>query len=128
LPAFVVNDSGDAGDFTNDGVCETASGNSTCTLRAAIEQTEADKVPRVILVGSRTITLASELAISSSDHVIRGNGSALSILDGDEATRIFTLSGRTLQLLDVALSRAAPTDDGNGGALTASGAGARLYI
>jgi len=39
---FTVNNSGDGADFsTGDGVCETASGNGVCTLRAAIEETNA---------------------------------------------------------------------------------------
>ena len=38
----MVNDTGDAGDFSaGDGVCETGSGNGLCTLRAAIEEANA---------------------------------------------------------------------------------------
>src|SRR5581483_602967 len=37
-PVFTVNDSGDGTDFALDGVCETASGNGICTLRAAIQE------------------------------------------------------------------------------------------
>ena len=39
---FFVNSTGDAGNFSaGDGTCETASGNGICTLRAAIEETNA---------------------------------------------------------------------------------------
>lgn len=37
-PTFVVNDAGDEGDFTPNGICETGDGNGICTLRAAIEE------------------------------------------------------------------------------------------
>ena len=39
---FSVNSTGDAGDFsTRNGVCETAPGNAVCTLRAAIQESNA---------------------------------------------------------------------------------------
>ncbi|HKE58366.1 MAG TPA: C25 family cysteine peptidase [Pyrinomonadaceae bacterium] len=40
---FTVNNTGDAGDATLNGVCETATGNGQCTLRAAIQ--EANNTP-----------------------------------------------------------------------------------
>ncbi len=42
VPTLVVDTTSDAGDFdTGDSVCETASGNGVCTLRAAIQQANA---------------------------------------------------------------------------------------
>jgi len=39
---FSVNSTGDAGDFsTRNGVCQTAPGNGVCTLRAAIQKSNA---------------------------------------------------------------------------------------
>ncbi|MFN8634998.1 MAG: Calx-beta domain-containing protein [Chloroflexota bacterium] len=35
---FVVNDAGDGSDFAVNGVCETATGNGICTLRAALQE------------------------------------------------------------------------------------------
>src|SRR5205823_14025312 len=40
--SFIVNNNGDAGDANlGDGICETATGNGVCTLRAAIHEANA---------------------------------------------------------------------------------------
>src|SRR5688500_10596152 len=60
--AFVVNSTGDAGDFAPaDGICETAPRNSICTLRAAIVQAHSHPGADLITFnispgGAQTIT------------------------------------------------------------------------
>ncbi|MBD3360896.1 hypothetical protein GF366_03790 [Candidatus Peregrinibacteria bacterium] len=44
--AYTVNDDGDNNDFlVNDGVCETASGNGLCSLRAAVDEANGSELP-----------------------------------------------------------------------------------
>jgi len=88
LTAYVVNDLGDTDDATpGDGICATATG--TCTLRAAIDEANADGVANInIVIPSGTITLGSIINISSSVSLY-GSSSLTSIIDGNSASRIF---------------------------------------
>jgi hypothetical protein len=55
--AFIVNSPIDAADMSpGDGACETATGNGICTLRAAIQETNALPGPDSILLGTGTYT------------------------------------------------------------------------
>ncbi len=55
---FTVNSNGDGHDVTpGNGICETAFGNGTCTLRAAIEEANALGGANTITVPAMTITL-----------------------------------------------------------------------
>jgi hypothetical protein len=54
---FVVNDNGDAPDFTLNGICETASGNGVCTLRAALDEINAAGSGKIV-IGPMTIGFA----------------------------------------------------------------------
>jgi hypothetical protein len=69
---FTVNDATDANDANpGDGICETAAGNGVCTLRAAVEETNALPGSDVILLPaglySLTLTGAGEDAAASGD-------------------------------------------------------------
>lgn len=91
---FVVNSPADVPDSTpGDGICETATGNGACTLRAAIMEADA-------LVGADTITLKANVTylltrvpsgagtgtLSITDSVtINGAGPTSSIIDGNAA-------------------------------------------
>jgi len=99
-PTIVVNSAADVHDANpGDGVCETASGNGICTLRAAIEEANA-------LAGADTIAFSSSLpnpaifSISlgslpvSTDLTINGGGAGSTIIDGSGFTSgIFSISG-----------------------------------
>ncbi len=73
---ITVNSTGDGSDATpGDGICETSMGNSTCTLRAAIQEVNATAGSSAITIafnitgaGVHTITLGSALT-----HVTRTN-------------------------------------------------------
>src|SRR5215510_5937363 len=62
---FVVNSTGDAGDATLNGICETAPGNNTCTLRAAIQEANntaaQDTITFTVGTGLQTINVPTGL-------------------------------------------------------------------
>lgn len=90
--SFSVNDAGDLGDISpGDGICETIHG--TCTLRAAIDETNTLSGPNTITIPAMNIVMNDELRIQ--DHVgddsvhIQGAGTDLTIIDGNNSTRAF---------------------------------------
>src|ERR1041385_4854031 len=85
--AFTVNNTGDAGDLVINGVCETATGNGQCTLRAAIEEANAHSGADLIDfniplsqpncdsgTGACTINVIGTLPDLSDDVTISGPG------------------------------------------------------
>ncbi len=60
---YIVNDGGDGSDLADDGVCEVTAATGDCTLRAAIEQANADDNDSVITfdaaLNGTTITLSN---------------------------------------------------------------------
>lgn len=102
---FVVNSNLDTVDATiGDGVCETASGNGQCTLRAAVAELNASSTRSVAYILPQTITLASVLpnamrsmelvGESQADVVIDASGVGPMIAFGDHGVRL-TLSDLT---------------------------------
>ena len=89
---FTVNSTTDAVDATRDGVCETATGNGVCTLRAAIQEANFASGADVITLPGGTYTIAltgrdedqaatGDLDVSD-DLTIVGNGAESTIIDG----------------------------------------------
>jgi len=102
--AFTVNSTTDATDANpGDGVCETAAGNSTCSLRAAIQESNALAGADVVLLGSDiyTLTIAGqdEDAGATGDLDIRDNltiqgvSTEDSIIDGGFLDRVIHITG-----------------------------------
>lgn len=92
-PTFVVNSLADvpAGAITNDGVCETATGNGVCTLRAAIM--EANAVPDSIVrlpAGFYPLTRGTLSVLSPMK--IEGDGPSISVVDGINLARVFDVA------------------------------------
>ena len=96
---FNVNSTVDAVDvYPGDGVCETAVENGVCTLRAAVQETNALPGEDTIQLGNATylLTIAGkdEDAAATGDLditdalTIIGNGSSLSIIDGNQLDRV----------------------------------------
>jgi hypothetical protein len=92
-----------------DGVCETATGNGVCPLRAAIEETNAATIgipsPDVInFSGSATHAITSTLSITDA-LVIDGTGStpAGTVIDGDDSFRLFETASPAVTLENVRL-------------------------
>jgi hypothetical protein len=83
-----VNDAGDDPDsFLGDGYCDAGVEAGICTLRAAIEQANADEIPTTILfdldaMGTSTIQPATELPTITADITIDG----ILGIDGDHGT------------------------------------------
>lgn len=89
----LVNDTGD--NAWGDGVCDAGSGN--CTLRAAIEEANADSGATQINVPAGTITLTSELN-PSSDMFIAGAGSGSTTVDAAGTGRVFNIDGGAIEI------------------------------
>ena len=126
---FVVNSTGDGDDaFHGDGQCETAVGNGVCTLRAAIEETNAHAGGDGIFFsipttdpgysnGRWTIVLTKVLPDISDSVNINGPGAdKLALNAGGRLLRFFnvTTSG-TVSLSGLALVNGGVLDDNGGG-------------
>jgi CSLREA domain-containing protein len=103
---FDVNTTADAVDAVpGDGVCETVSGNQTCSLRAAIQESNALLYKDTIVLGSGTykLTLTGDGEDASatgdldiSDEVdIKGVSAAATIVDGNQTDRVFDVHAGT---------------------------------
>lgn len=88
---FTVNITADAPDANpGDGICETAPGNSSCSLRAAIMESNALTEANIIVLPAGTYLLTrtgsgpenGDLDITS-DLDIQGAGAAVTIIDGN---------------------------------------------
>ena len=85
-----------------DGICETAPGNGSCPLRAAIMETNARPGPDAIILpaGLYTLTIAGprENSAATGDLdifdslIIQGAGATSSIIDGGRLDRIFDIT------------------------------------
>ena len=95
---FVVNDNRDIPDAKpGDGVCKTEYG--TCTLRAAVHETNLLTGPNTINIPAITIVLDGELRIADhsgddSLHIV-GAGMDKTIIDGNNKTRVFYFAARS---------------------------------
>jgi hypothetical protein len=91
ITSLTVNNLGDGGDATpGNGVCETATGNGICTLRAAIQESNASTscAPLTISFSANgTITLGSNLPNITRSATITGNGTANTIISGNNLYR-----------------------------------------
>jgi hypothetical protein len=125
--SFTVNSPGDAGDAAPDGICETAPGNRVCTLRAAIDESNAQSEAN-ITIPSMTIVLGSQLTVNRT-VTLTGAGQGSTIIDGKDAVRAFyfearsgahVISNMTIQNCRVTISsepHPEPLRTGNGGAI-----------
>lgn len=85
---FTVNSTADDGDASpGDGMCATSSGE--CTLRAAIEETNALDGPNTVTVPAGTY-YTGDLEITD-DLTLTGEGAEQTIIDGGGVRRVFTV-------------------------------------
>lgn len=124
---LIVNSTADAVDFApGNGVCETAAGNNICTLRAAVQESNALPGLDTIIVPTGTYTLtipgSNEDAAATGDLdlteelVITGAGSEFTIINGGGLDRIFHLdagSEQTIKLSGLTIQNGA-ADIGGG--------------
>jgi len=100
-----VNSTADATDaVAGDGVCETASGNGVCTLRAAIEEANALANSDTINLpaGIYTLTLGLELTVSD-DLTVSGAGTGSTVVQaaatsGVATFRVFNVTGGSIAI------------------------------
>ena len=86
--SFTVNSGGDAPDAAIDGVCETAPGNQVCTLRAAVDETNASGDPnRRVALPALTVTLTQGFVLISQPLTIEGAGRGASVLQAPPGAR-----------------------------------------
>jgi hypothetical protein len=114
---------------SGDGVCETAPGNGLCTLRAAIQETNALAGADVIILPPGTYRLTiqgqGENSAASGDLditdnvVIAGAGVLNTFIDGGQLDRVFDVdpasTGISLEMSDVFITRGVA--DVGGGAI-----------
>lgn len=124
---FTVNSTLDAVDAKRgDGICETAAGNGVCTLRAAIQESNALAGPDTIVLPAGTYTIAISPTTSTdatgsfdirSDLSIVGAGSAVTIADGGGLDAVFASIGnlRTINISGLTIQ------NGNVGAFIGAG-------
>ena len=130
-PTFVVNRIADvpAGPNTTDAICETATGNGVCTLRAAIMEANAtlDAIVRVP-AGFYALTRVSTPGIHPENGdldvlapmEIEGDGPSVSIVDGNSLDRVFRVASAQstgqveMRGLTVQNGRAQTGEDGGG--------------
>jgi len=91
--SFAVTSTGDGADSnTADGVCNDGAGN--CTLRAAIQQANAAAGDDTITFSvTGTIALTSALPDITSGITLSGPGAGLLAVSGNNASRVFTITG-----------------------------------
>jgi len=140
LPAvaatFTVNDTADAVDASpGNGLCAAASGN--CTLRAAVM--EANALPGfhtiilpagnyvLSLTGTNENNAASGDLDLKSNLIIRGDGAANTIIDGNATDRVFQVVGTiTVGLIGLTITNGDPGLSGPGGGVYNNGG--TLYL
>jgi hypothetical protein len=103
---FTANTTLDAQDANpGDGACETAPGNGVCSLRAAVQESNAQPGADVIVLpaGVYTLTLAGALENDArfgdldihDDLTLEGAGAGVTVIDGNQLDRVIDLSQRS---------------------------------
>ncbi len=136
--SFTVNSSEDALDASpGDGQCETGSGNRICTLRAAIQETNALDGRDIINVPAGTYTLAlagsgEDLAASGDLDVtdallLSGAGMDQTFIDGAGLDRVFhTLYAGRIEMQGLTIRNGSASGGNGGGILLANSGGLDL--
>lgn len=122
---FTVNSTGDTVDCNpGDGVAETAPGNGICTLRAAIQETNALAGPDTINLPSGNYTLsiagANEDVAATGDLditdnlTITGADQVTTIIDGGGIDRVFQVHSGNVDISSITVQSGNVTGDGGG--------------
>ena len=92
---FNVNSTADGTDANpGNGVCETGAGNGICTLRAAIQESNASAAfppDQIILPAGTYVLTGGFLEITASASIV-GGGANSTFIDGSNASSIFLIS------------------------------------
>ena len=124
---FVVNQISDIGDDNpGDGICETATGNGECSIRAAVQEANALDGADEIEIPEGDFLLDSGVGDNTAiegdldvldDLKIRGSGSDLTILDANRLDRFFEIHGVEFEISEVTIQNGSPPVLPGGGAL-----------
>ncbi|MCI0399666.1 MAG: hypothetical protein L0332_25360 [Chloroflexi bacterium] len=128
---FTVNSPADAADaLPGDSLCETAAGNNTCTLRAAVQETNALAGTDTILLpaGSYTLTISGsgEDAAATGDLditgalTITGAGQNETTVNGGALDRVFHIlvsGNQAVQIAGLSIQNGAAGTGGLGGGI-----------
>ncbi len=109
---FTVDSLADAPDAApGDEACATAA--AECTLRAAVQEAALTTLPVVIDVPAGHYVLGSALELPSGVVTMRGAARATTVLDGDDAGRIFdVLGGASLSLETLTVTKGGGEQEG----------------
>jgi CSLREA domain-containing protein len=128
LASLTVNNNGDAGDaLPGDGVCETASENGICTLRAAIQEANASASLCGTIAISFSgvvspITLTSAELLINKSLTITGPGASTLTVSGSSASRVFNiLSGNAVTITNLTIANGKVSGSNNGGGVLNGG-------
>lgn len=126
-PKFTLNNTADTADANvNDGICDV--GNGTCSLRAAIQQTNYIAIPAKIELATATYTLGgAEIPVTTSVAII-GAGIGNSILSANNLARVFNISGGTTELSYMTIQNGASPGSDGGGAIKCAGGSSKLHL
>jgi CSLREA domain-containing protein len=115
---FVVNTISDAADATpGDGACAT--GDGSCSLRAAVEEANAQAGAQTISLADWQVLVEQELPVTQ-DLTITGLGAGQTIVGSNGQSRLFNVAGSAHLTLD-ALTLQGGSTTGDGGAITNGG-------
>src|SRR6185436_6131167 len=131
---FTVNSTlVDADATPGNGVCETVTGNGVCTLRAAVQETNALAGPDLVLLPPGRHPVPTDPVqvdfvtdrfghVVTGDLVITGSDATRTIIDGGGAARVLTvLPGATVTVRGVTVAHGqqfrAPTGQGSAGGM-----------
>jgi hypothetical protein len=115
---FVVNNTGDAGDFSSaDGKCQTGAANGVCTLRAAVEQADSDAAADTIVLPAGTYIRTTNTPLTVTNPLeIDGPapGSGVATVDAAGTGTRVLVNQSTLTLTNITLTGGASGTDGAG--------------
>jgi CSLREA domain-containing protein len=119
--AFIVNNNGDASDANpGNGVCATAG--AVCTLRAAIEEANANGVADSIsFSGVTLVNIATELDITSNITI---NGTGVTV-DNTGSGRVFNITSGTVIIAGLTITGGSATF---GGGISVAGGSSALTL
>ena len=125
---MIINTMADGTDWDpGDGFCETGPGNNICTLRAIIQETNAQVGPDTIFVPAGqyklTIVGAGENNGASGDLdvlddlTIIGANAAMTIIDGNQTDRVFDVRDSTVSISYVTIKNGDVSGSSEGGGI-----------
>jgi predicted outer membrane repeat protein len=117
-------------DTTDTPVGQACSGFTNCSLREAVTSTEANPGPDAILVSAGTYPLANGQLTVTQDLTVARVGAGAATIDGNDASRIFDVTGGTFTVRSLNLSGGhvdAGAGVGEGGAIRTA-PGTQLHI